>query len=33
MTAVVMAVLPSIIFFIFMQKDIVKGVTAGAIKG
>lgn len=33
MTAVVMAVLPSIIFFIFMQKNIVKGVTAGAIKG
>lgn len=33
MTTVVMAVLPSIIFFILMQKDIVKGVTAGAIKG
>lgn len=33
MTAVVMAVLPAIIFFIFMQKNIVKGVTAGAIKG
>lgn len=33
MTAVVMAVLPSVIFFIFMQKNIVKGVTAGAIKG
>jgi len=33
MTALVMAVLPSIIVFIFMQKHIVKGVTAGAVKG
>ena len=33
MTAVVMAVFPSVIFFIFMQKNIIKGVTAGAIKG
>lgn len=33
MTAVIMAVLPSIIFFIFMQKNIIKGVTDGAIKG
>mgnify|MGYP000221113747 CR=1 FL=1 len=33
MTALMMAVLPSIILFIFMQKHIVKGVTAGAVKG
>jgi raffinose/stachyose/melibiose transport system permease protein len=33
MTAVVMAVLPSILFFIFMQKNIIKGVSAGAVKG
>ncbi|MBW5449423.1 ABC transporter permease subunit [Cohnella sp. CFH 77786] len=33
MTAVVMAVLPSILVFILLQKHIVKGVTAGAVKG
>jgi len=33
MTAVVMTVLPSIIVFILLQKHIVKGVTAGAVKG
>ncbi|HCS74234.1 MAG TPA: sugar ABC transporter permease, partial [Clostridiales bacterium] len=33
MSAIVLAVIPSIIFFIFMQKNIVKGVTAGAVKG
>jgi raffinose/stachyose/melibiose transport system permease protein len=33
MTAIVLAVVPSIIFFIAMQKNIVKGVTAGAVKG
>jgi len=33
MTAIVLAVVPSILFFIFMQKHIVKGVTAGAVKG
>lgn len=33
MTAIVLAVIPSIIFFIVMQKNIVKGVTAGAVKG
>lgn len=33
MTAIVLAVIPSILFFIFMQKHIIKGVTAGAIKG
>ncbi|TFE24642.1 carbohydrate ABC transporter permease [Cohnella luojiensis] len=33
MTAMVMAVLPSIIVFVFLQKFIVKGVVAGAVKG
>ncbi len=33
MTALMMAVLPSIAMFILLQKHIVKGVTAGAIKG
>jgi raffinose/stachyose/melibiose transport system permease protein len=33
MTAMVMAVFPSILVFIFLQRHIVKGVTAGAVKG
>lgn len=33
MAAIILSVTPSIIFFIIMQKNIVKGVTAGAIKG
>ncbi|BBH19410.1 sugar ABC transporter permease [Paenibacillus baekrokdamisoli] len=33
LTAVVMTVLPAIIFFIALQKYIVRGVTDGAIKG
>lgn len=33
MTAMVMAVLPSIVVFIMLQKYIVKGVVAGAVKG
>lgn len=33
MTAMVLAVVPSIIFFIFLQKYIVDGVVAGAVKG
>ncbi len=33
MTAMVLAVLPSIIFFILLQKNIVEGVVAGAVKG
>lgn len=33
MVAMVLAVLPSILFFIFMQKHIIKGVVAGAVKG
>lgn len=32
MAAMVMAVMPSIIFFVIMQKDIVKGVVVGAVK-
>lgn len=31
--SIVMAILPSVLFFIVMQKHIVKGVTAGAVKG
>ena len=33
MTAMVLTVLPSIIVFIFLQKYIVEGVVAGAVKG
>ena len=33
MTAMVLALLPSILFFIFMQKHIIKGVVAGAVIG
>ncbi len=33
MTAVIMAVFPSLVFFVLMQKNIIKGVTAGAVKG
>ncbi len=33
MTAMVLAILPSIIFFILLQKYIVEGVVAGAVKG
>ena len=33
MTAMVMAVLPSIIVFVLLQKYIVRGVVAGAVKG
>lgn len=33
MAALVLAVFPSIVFFIIMQKNIVKGVVAGAVKG
>jgi raffinose/stachyose/melibiose transport system permease protein len=33
MAGLVMAVLPSILYFLFMQKHIVKGVTTGAVKG
>ena len=33
MTAMVLAVTPSIIIFIFLQKYIVEGVVAGAVKG
>lgn len=30
---IVMSMIPSLIFFIFMQKHIVGGITAGAVKG
>ncbi|MEG2833953.1 MAG: carbohydrate ABC transporter permease [Ruthenibacterium sp.] len=30
---IVMSMIPSLIFFIFMQKNIVGGITAGAVKG
>lgn len=33
MAAMVLAVLPSIVFFILLQKYIVEGVVAGAVKG
>lgn len=33
MTGMVLAVVPSIIVFIFLQKYIVEGVVAGAVKG
>jgi raffinose/stachyose/melibiose transport system permease protein len=33
MTAMVLAIVPSIIIFIFLQKYIVEGVVVGAIKG
>jgi raffinose/stachyose/melibiose transport system permease protein len=33
MTAMMMAVLPSIVVFMLLQKHIVKGVAAGAVKG
>lgn len=33
MTAMVLAVLPSIIFFILLQRHVVEGVVAGAVKG
>jgi raffinose/stachyose/melibiose transport system permease protein len=33
MTAMVLTVLPSIIFFIVFQKNIIAGVVAGAVKG
>ena len=30
---IVMSMIPSLIFFVLMQKHIVGGVTAGAVKG
>lgn len=30
---IVMALIPSLLFFVFMQKHIVGGITAGAVKG
>lgn len=33
LAAMVLAILPSVLFFIFLQKYIVQGVVAGSIKG
>jgi raffinose/stachyose/melibiose transport system permease protein len=33
MTAMVLTVLPSVIFFVLFQKNIIAGVVAGAVKG
>lgn len=33
MTAMVLTVLPSVIIFILLQKNIINGVVAGAVKG
>jgi len=33
MAAGVLALVPSCLFFIFIQRYLVKGLTAGAIKG
>jgi raffinose/stachyose/melibiose transport system permease protein len=33
LAAMVLALLPSVVFFIFLQKYIVEGVVAGSIKG
>lgn len=30
---IIMSMIPSLIFFVFMQKHIVGGITAGAVKG
>jgi len=33
MTAMVLTIVPSIVFFIILQKNIIAGVVAGAVKG
>jgi multiple sugar transport system permease protein len=33
MAAGVMALIPAFLFFIFIQKYLVQGLTAGAVKG
>ena len=33
MTAMVLTIIPSVIFFIVLQKNIIAGVVAGAVKG
>ena len=30
---IVMSMIPSLLFFVFMQKHIMGGITAGAVKG
>ena len=33
MAALIMAVIPVVIFYLLCQKHIIKGVAAGAVKG
>jgi len=33
MAAVVLALLPTVIVYLFMKRRIVAGITAGAVKG
>lgn len=33
MTSMVLAVLPSVVFFVLLQRHVVEGVVAGAVKG
>jgi raffinose/stachyose/melibiose transport system permease protein len=33
LAGLVLAVIPVVVFYVFMQKYIVKGITAGALKG
>jgi len=32
MAALTLSIIPVIIFYLFMQKNIIKGVTAGSLK-
>jgi len=33
MTGVMLSVLPLLLFYIFLQEKVIKGMTAGAVKG
>ena len=33
MSALIMAVIPVVVFYLLCQKHIIKGVAAGAVKG
>ena len=33
MAALIMAVIPVVVFYLLCQKHIIKGVAAGAVKG